>query len=384
MARVFISSVMEGFSPFRQAVAEIAESLGHEAVMAERFGPRSTSPREACLGEVRSSDWYVLILGERYGWTGPSGTSPTHHEYEEARKHGKKILVLLQKGVKPEAKQQAFIDEVGRYDTGHFRASFTSVTDIAPVAAKGLHRLQTELSVESTSISSEDRLAELEEFDDEDSRRPIARLVVLPVHAGPLFDVSSFGNSSFNRRITQLGRYGEGSIFSEDHGCSTEDGREHVRIVQRDSEGAATDVCVHLDGAIQIALSLDQRSDGYDTPFFHLSSMVISESRTRDCVTKALKFAASFFADLAERAPNAYMVRVCLANLSGKKFGELPSERSGGISMAFTTIEDPLWVPSRATRQSLAGLHEAHELAASLTTHIARVFKAAKAYESRK
>lgn len=42
-------------------------ALGHEPVMFEDFTAQPVPSREACLEGVRSSDAYLLLLGERYG-----------------------------------------------------------------------------------------------------------------------------------------------------------------------------------------------------------------------------------------------------------------------------------------------------------------------------
>lgn len=76
--KVFISSLIAGFEPFRAAARIGVTTLRYEPVMAEDFGARPQSPQVACLTGLRSADAMVLILGERYGATQPgSGLSAT-------------------------------------------------------------------------------------------------------------------------------------------------------------------------------------------------------------------------------------------------------------------------------------------------------------------
>ena len=77
--RVFISSVMEGYAAFREAGAEGIREAGADAVRAEDFPAAGHSPRNACLDGVRSADALVLLLGERYGFVGPSGMTASEH-----------------------------------------------------------------------------------------------------------------------------------------------------------------------------------------------------------------------------------------------------------------------------------------------------------------
>lgn len=119
--RVFVSSVIVGYEEFRVAVAETVEELGAQPVLFERFGGRDGDPNAAYLNEVRSCDIYVGLLGEKYGRPLPSRFSATHEEYREAERRGLRLSVWAQDGVDREGHQQAFLDEVRRFNvTGGF------------------------------------------------------------------------------------------------------------------------------------------------------------------------------------------------------------------------------------------------------------------------
>src|SRR2546423_4923474 len=93
--KVFISSVISGFEAYREAAAHAARILGHEVVRAEDFGASPDSPQRACLAAVRAADTVLLLLGARYGDPQPSGLSPTHEEYREAREI-RSVLAFVQ------------------------------------------------------------------------------------------------------------------------------------------------------------------------------------------------------------------------------------------------------------------------------------------------
>ena len=84
----------------------------------------------ACLDGVRSADAFVLLLGGRYGFLGPSGLAATEEEYDEARRHHKHIFVFLQRGVSCEPLQQAFVNKVQDYVDGHWRKVFGDPEDL--------------------------------------------------------------------------------------------------------------------------------------------------------------------------------------------------------------------------------------------------------------
>lgn len=116
--KIFVSSVMNDFGPYREAAFSAIRSLDHEVVRAEDFPASTNSSRIACLQGVRDADLVILILGERYGWSGTaSGLSPTHEEFREAREQGK-VIPFVQTGVAREPEQEAFIAEVENYDSG--------------------------------------------------------------------------------------------------------------------------------------------------------------------------------------------------------------------------------------------------------------------------
>src|SRR4051812_13803565 len=86
--RIFISSVIEGYSQFREAAATAIEAVGATPVWFEKFGGRDGDPNQAYLAEVRSSDIYVGLLGARYGKPLPTRFSATHEECLEAERRG--------------------------------------------------------------------------------------------------------------------------------------------------------------------------------------------------------------------------------------------------------------------------------------------------------
>ncbi len=73
--RIFISSVISGMESFRDAVERAARTLGHEVLRAEDFGAQPDSPQIACLSAVRQAQAVILLIGDRYGATQPSGLS---------------------------------------------------------------------------------------------------------------------------------------------------------------------------------------------------------------------------------------------------------------------------------------------------------------------
>src|SRR5207249_8235965 len=108
--RVFISSVITGLEPFRDAAADAARTLDHEVRRSEDFAASTASPQQVCLEGVRWADVVVLLLGERYGDVQPSELSPTHEEYREAR-DSKDVIAFTHRAAEREPAQTEFVEE---------------------------------------------------------------------------------------------------------------------------------------------------------------------------------------------------------------------------------------------------------------------------------
>jgi hypothetical protein len=128
--RVFVSSVVDGFEEFRQAAREGITAAGGDPVLVnEDFPSMITSSRNACLDAVESCDYIVSIVGQRGGWTTPSGRLVVEEEYDRARSKKIPVLAFLQNVERdPDAKR--FARELSDYATGAFRRTFTTPADL--------------------------------------------------------------------------------------------------------------------------------------------------------------------------------------------------------------------------------------------------------------
>jgi hypothetical protein len=141
MRRVFVSSVVGEFGEFRAAARRAIELMGDRPIMCEDFGARPHSSEKACFSEVEAADVFILLLGERYGFTTPAGLSVTQSEFRAAQTVGKPILVFVQR-TKMESEQEAFRVEVEDYQSGVFRAEYSSPEELKDEIVKGLQQLR--------------------------------------------------------------------------------------------------------------------------------------------------------------------------------------------------------------------------------------------------
>lgn len=158
--RIFISSVIGGMEPYREAAARAVRTLGHEPHMAEDYGASPDTPQRACLAGVRDADVVVLLLGDRYGHRQESGLAATHEEYREAKER-RPVLAFVQEGVEREAAQEDFVREVQDWSSGQYTASFSTPEDLREAVTRDLHQL--ELSRAAGPVDEGEMLTRAEE-----------------------------------------------------------------------------------------------------------------------------------------------------------------------------------------------------------------------------
>lgn len=138
--RVFLSSVIGGLEPFRDAAEHAAKALRHEVQRAEDFVASASTPQQACLAGVRWAEVVVLLIGERYGSLQQSGLSATHEEYREAKERGP-VLPFVQEGVNREVRQEDFLAEVQAWNSGKYTEPFSTPEELRDAVTRALHEL---------------------------------------------------------------------------------------------------------------------------------------------------------------------------------------------------------------------------------------------------
>ncbi|MEJ6789275.1 DUF4062 domain-containing protein [Brevundimonas sp. BR2-1] len=254
--KVFVSSVIYGFEPFRSAARTAVETLRHEPIMAEDFGASARSPQVACLQGLRDADLVILALGDAYGPVqSGSGLSATHEEYREAR--GKKpVIAFVQQGITPEPAQADFISEVQGWEGGLFRGSFADPASFQASVTRALHDYEL-----ATAVAPVD-LAEM---------RARAEALLPPAernggyNSGPMLFVALAGGphqkvlrpvqieaSDLHTFLHQAGLFGDAPIFDGAKGVKREI-RGGAFVLEQDS-GARFQI--DEDGSILLGLPL--------------------------------------------------------------------------------------------------------------------------------
>lgn len=93
--QIFVSSTYTDLIDERRAVLQAVASLRHIAVGMEYFAAATVPPWDYIRDAIDDCDYYVLILGGRYGSLSTDGLSFTEKEYDYAVSKAKPIIALL-------------------------------------------------------------------------------------------------------------------------------------------------------------------------------------------------------------------------------------------------------------------------------------------------
>ena len=214
-AKVFISSVIAGYSDRRDAAAAAIKSVNCEVVRSEDFAALPESPQTACLNGVRASDVVVCVLGGRYGAKQASGISATHEECREALLSNKPLLVFVEDAVDRDSDQAAFLREIETWESGHMRKSFNDAEDLRTKITQALSKwLHTEYSrpvdVDEIYERAEQLLPNQHNGIFQGPRFAVA------VASGPKSTVirpSELEDDRFHKDLLQVAQYGMNSIL---------------------------------------------------------------------------------------------------------------------------------------------------------------------------
>lgn len=362
--KVFISSVVGGFEPFRSAAAEAIETLGHRVLRSEDFPALAGTPQQACLAAVREADVVALMLGDRYGPVQDSGLSATHEEYREARE-SKPVLVFIEDGISPEPNQQRFIDEVEAWAIGHVREAFSSPEDLRTKLTRALH--EHELALSSGMVDPAEMQERANAMLPHRSGLGTSQLLMLAVVGGPRQQVlrpAALEDPNLARSVQREALLGDHSVLDASHGTEVRIDGTALTLSQSDRL-----VTVDQTGSVMVV-----QPPGRMAPRAMTELPALIEEDITDALVKAVRF-AGWVLDLIDPTHRLTHVAV-VAHLAGA--GYMPwrtraehqaSPNTGQVAMGG---QDPTVALSPATRHRQALTHDADRIAEDLAALLRR------------
>src|SRR5215217_7203853 len=110
--QVFVSSTFVDLQNERRAVMTALMEAGYIPAGMEFFGAVDEEQFEFIKRVIDRSDYYIVIVGNRYGSTDTDGLSYTEKEYDYAVKRGLKVIALLHRA--PENLPQKYAEKKTR------------------------------------------------------------------------------------------------------------------------------------------------------------------------------------------------------------------------------------------------------------------------------
>lgn len=93
--QIFISSTYNDLIEIRKKVQETILSMYHFPIGMEMFSAGDDEQWQVIKETIDSSDYYVVIIGQRYGSETPEGISYTEKEYDYAKEIGVPVLAFI-------------------------------------------------------------------------------------------------------------------------------------------------------------------------------------------------------------------------------------------------------------------------------------------------
>jgi Domain of unknown function (DUF4062) len=275
---VFVSSVILGFEEVREAAAGGVRAVGMHAVRSEELSANPATSRRALLDQVSRSDYYLLLLGQRYGDYAPGQPSPTEEEYAEAVRLGKPIFVLVQQ-TSFEPRQQEFLDQVrGTWSDGVFYGKFEGAGDVGSAVAAALARHQSGV-IEDGPAAKERALTLASEGDPRGSAGGVsARIAFVPLRRTVLVDAVALDEPNLAEKLAADVR--SAGAVPQSVGIEAEVSSQGIRLTGNASVDWTTPCAtIGVDGAITVGGSVST-----DQPF-GLSS--VDPERLRELISRA-------------------------------------------------------------------------------------------------
>lgn len=335
--RVFISSVMSGFEPYRAAARQGVIDAHMKPVLIEDFPSLDMSSRSACLDLVQSSDVYVVIIGERAG-SSPLGKPVVEEEFEEARRRKLPRLMFLQ-NVARDDDTDALATRLSDFVHGRFRATFQTPDDLRAAVAKGLRALETmRIDTNDPGVIQELLQAGREE------RNTSIRIVVVPERKDDVFDLLEFDRPEFRRSLLKAAHRDDVQLLDFEQGQKTTklDGRDLI-VEQEPRRGNPPEIGVTIrvreDGSVVIDQTLSDRARDHH----QLSAgFQILESDIAQAVRSALAFIDALYEQYDPG--HRYSTFLFATAVAGLGMHVVVGERRDQRSWSFPNYGDRGWV----------------------------------------
>ena len=300
--RVFVSSVMREFEPFREAARSGIEAAGREPILVEDVPSRGDSSRTACLDLVAASDGFVLIVGERGGYTAPSGKLVVEEEWEEARRRKQPVRVFVQEGVARDAEAARLAAAVSDYTTGLFRRTFTDPASLEAEVERAVGTIDP-LPTDAMAFDADALRALALDVGTADPHRQqeierTLRFVLAPERAGEMIDPRRLDEEAFHHAVMVAAQDPAHRLIAYGQPVKPRV-RDQALVIQRTEprqnwqEERTGRIEIHESGLVVIDVPLEPKPDTSGMGGF--GSYTLDEPYVEARLTAAFRFAGAVY-----------------------------------------------------------------------------------------
>lgn len=360
-ARVFVSSVVEGFEACREAASAGIRDAGAEPVLVnEQFPASNSSSRNACLDAVASADLFLLLIGRRSGWRTPSGRLVVEEELAEARRRKLPVFVFIEV-VEREPDAHQLVREVSDYVNGYFRVEFHSPAQLRAEVARALAPhvaapVRGYMSIDPIAV----HLDRPYSFHDQAT----LRFGIAPERDEEVFDPMGLHSEDFQHRILELGHRRDVGLFhyqsakepmtiaadelviEQPLGNDWRRGRYGVRLA------------IAASGLVVIDANVTGRSERDDS-FSVADAFTIDTEVVRSVLQAQFRFVNALYDEIDPHKRYArFLWNAALSALGHRSFVRGPQSRKHSYSMNMRDTSEPLRSHASArvlSRTELAG-----------------------------
>ena len=250
---VFISSAIGGFEDVREAAAKAISASGLYPIRSEELSADPASSRRALLDQVAAAEYYLLLLGARYGGTGPGGPAQPRTSTPRPCASASRFWSSCKRpSSKP--RQRQFLEQVrGGWGDGVFHGTFTDASDIGAKIADAFARQRAAL-VEDAPAASERAITLAAEQSRHGWNEPATvRAVFAPLRQTTLLDPIALEDRSLADDLIAALR--AGGAVPQSVGVTAEVSAAGVRLGPPPQQ-SGFQAQIHPDGAIVISSSV--------------------------------------------------------------------------------------------------------------------------------
>lgn len=256
------------------------------------------SSRNACLDAVDSCDIYLAIIGERGGWTTPSGRLVVEEEYDRARSSNLRCLVFL-KDVKRDDDAQQLVREMSDYIRGHFRVEFDTPTDLENEVERALREI---IDTHRSAPINMNELQQEAEAPYQFGNDASLRFLLAPVREEEVFSPVNLESEALEDLVYGIAHDRDlGLLKYEKSKRSVIEGNALVIYQQLSGRGQGkedTRIRIQESGFITIDLNISSRARTNDAT--GIATMTVSLDEVRSLLKPSFLFSAALYDEIDE------------------------------------------------------------------------------------